>query len=91
MSKDIQVNPNIWWRGRTITISPDKPPVDTRQLDGFLYWNGAPKCFLKGEGGWYKLTKEGTLLYVVRTLYLLSFREWLEIAMNDNFTANIKT
>ena len=90
MPKGSELNTNIWWRDRAITINPDEPPVDTRQLDGFLFWNGAPKCFVKAQGGWYKMVKGPTLLYVVRTLYLLSMREWLEIAQDENFTANIK-
>lgn len=81
----------IIWRGSfNHKVNPDKPPKDTRELDSFLFFNDAAKCFLKGQGGWYKLTRDNKLLYVCRTLYLLSLKEWLEIAKNENFIANIK-
>ena len=85
------LNNTIWWRGRATIINPKKPPADTRQLDGYLFWNAAPKCFVKGQGGWYKMVEGPKLLYVVRTLYLLSLEEWLEIALDDDFAPNIKT
>ena len=75
------------WRHK---INLTKAPISTRELDGFLWANNAAKCFMKGQGGWYKLTREGTLLYVCRTLYLLSFQEWYDIAVDDNFIANMK-
>lgn len=84
------INTRIPWRGKYVKVNPDNPPKDTRQLRGFLLWNNARDCFMKGEGGWYKLTKDGQILFVSRTLYLLSLREWLEIALNDNFIANTK-
>lgn len=71
-------------------VNPKKPPKETRELDSFLFFNDAAKCFMKGQGGWYKFTREGSLLFVVRALYLLSLEEWLKIALDDNFTANIK-
>ena len=80
----------IWWRDRYINVKPDTPPRDTRQLDSFLYYNDAAKCFMKGEGGWYKISRQGSVLFVVRALYLLSLKEWLEIAQDDNFIANVK-
>lgn len=80
----------IWWRDGWCNVKPDKSPIDTRQLDSFLIYNHAAKCFMKGQGGWYKITKENSLLYVCRALYLLSFKDWLEIAKNDYFIANIK-
>ena len=85
------IETKIPWRGRYVTIKPDRPPKDTRQLRGFLLWNGARDCFMKGEGGWYRIGLDGDILFVVRALYLLSLKEWLEIATNDNFINNIKT
>ena len=78
------------WRGKLVNIDINKPPRDTRQLRGFLLWNNARDCFAKMQGGWYRLSKDGQILFVCRTLYLLSLKEWLEIALNDNFIANIK-
>ncbi len=80
----------IWWRDRYTNVKPDTPPRDTRQLDSFLVYNDAAKCFMKGEGGWYKISRQGSILYVVRALYLLSLSEWLEVAKDDNFTANMR-
>jgi hypothetical protein len=80
----------IWWRGRYHNVKPDQPPKDTRQLDSFLVYNDAAKCFVKIEGGWYKLTRDGRLLFVSRVLYLLSLAEWLLIAKDDNFIANTR-
>jgi len=78
----------IWHRNMRRHVDPSKPPSDTRMLDGFLFWNNAAKCFVRAQGGWYKITRDCKLLYVTRTLYLLSLKEWLEIAKNDNFIAN---
>ena len=80
----------IPWRGKLVTVNEKKPPKDTRQLRGFLLWNKARDCFMKGEGGWYRIGIDGQILFVSRTLYLLSLEEWLEIALNDNFIANNK-
>ena len=79
----------IVWRDKIVTVDPNKPPQDERQLLGFLAYNNAPKCFVKTGNAWRKITREGSMLYVSRTLYLLSLKEWLEIALNDNFTGNI--
>ena len=78
----------IWWRDRYIKINPDKSPADERQLISFLRYNNAPVCFIKTGNAWRKITKQGSMLYVSRTLYLLTFKEWLKIALDDNFTAN---
>lgn len=78
------------YRGKLVRVDPDKAPIDTRQLRGFLLWNGARDCFMKGEGGWYRIGIDGQILFVSRTLYLLSLKEWLNIALKDNFIANTK-
>jgi len=71
-------------------VNPKEPPSDARQLDSFLSYNSANKCFLKGVSGWYKLSEAGGLQFVSRTLYLLSLEEWLAIANNDKFISNTK-
>lgn len=86
----LTIETTIPYRGRRVKVNPQNPPKDTRQLRGFLLWNGANDCFMKGEGGWYKICKDGTIKYVVRALYLLSLAEFLEIAKDDNFIANMK-
>lgn len=80
----------IYHRNRFINVDPEKPPTDERQLLSFLSYNDAPRCFVKSDNYWRKVTKTGGLLLVSRTLYLLSLKEWLEIALNDNFIANTK-
>jgi len=80
----------IWHRDAFKKVNPKKPPTDTRMLDSFLIYNNASKCFMKGQGGWYKISRQESILYVCRTLYLLSLKEWLKIALDDNFTENIK-
>lgn len=78
----------IWWRDKYINVDPNNPPKDERQLISFLRYNDAPACFVKTGNSWRKVTKQGSLLNVSRTLYLLPLKEWLEIALNDNFIAN---
>lgn len=80
----------IWVRDKYRKVDPDKPPKESRELDSFLFYNDAAKCFMKGQGGWYKISREGSILFVVRALYLLPLKEWCEIAKNDNFIANIQ-
>ena len=79
----------IWWRDKYRKVDPEKAPVETRQLDSFLVYNGACKCFFKGQGGWYKINKEGQFQYVTRTLYLLSLKDWLKIAKDDYYIPNL--
>lgn len=75
----------IWWRDKFINVNPDKAPADERQLISFLRYNNAPACFVKTGNAWRKVTKDGQLIEVSRTLYLLSFKEWLRIALDDCF------
>lgn len=82
------IETEIPWRGKIKNVKIEKPPADTRQLRGFLLWNKARDCFMKGEGGWYKLGTDGSIKFVSKTLYLLSLKEWLEIALNDDFIEN---
>jgi hypothetical protein len=70
-------------------IDPDKAPLTLRELDGFLAANTTAKCFLKSIDGWYKL-QGGKILFVNRTLYTMSFKDWLEVAKNNNFTPNTR-
>ena len=84
----MNITTKIPWRGKLVKVNPDNPPKDTRQLRGFLLWNNVADCFMKGEGGWYKICKDGSVKFVSRTLYLTSLKEFLEIANNDNFIAN---
>lgn len=81
----------VYYRGTTHhKINPELPPKDVRELDSFTYTNAGCKPFVKGQCGWYKVSRQGSLLFVSRTLYLLSLREWLEIAVNDLFIGNLK-
>lgn len=86
--KDIETE--IPWRGRKVKVNPSLAPKDTRQLRGFLLWNGARDCFMRGEGGWYRLGTDGSIKFVTRTLYLMSLKEFLEIALDDNFIPNTR-
>lgn len=80
----------IYWRN-TVNhkVDPEKPPKDIRELDSFLVANNAPKCIVRAEGGWYKISKNG-LEFIGRTLYLFPLKEFLDIALNDKFVANTK-
>jgi hypothetical protein len=82
------VNTKIWWRDKFINVNPDKAPVNERQLILFLRYNNAPACFVKTGNAWRKVTKKGSLQYVTRALYLLSFKDWLRIALDDCFIEN---
>lgn len=84
------IETKIPWRGKLVKVNSDVAPKDTRQLRGFLLWNGARDCFMKGEGGWYRIGIDGQILFVSRTLYKLSLKEWLTIALDDDFIANNK-
>lgn len=82
------VHTRIWWRDHFINVNPNKAPADERQLISFLRYNNAPACFVRTGNAWRKITKEGTLIYVTRALYLLSFKDWLRIANDDCFIEN---
>lgn len=83
--KNNKLNTRIWWRNKFINVNTNKAPTDERQLISFLRYNNAPACFVKTGNAWRKVTKEGQLIEVSRTLYLLSFKEWLKIALDDSF------
>jgi len=80
---------SIILNGRKHNVKPDEPPLNSKELNSFCYHNDAPVCFFKSDGGWYKVI-DNNAMYVIRTLYLLTLREWLEIALNDNFVCNIR-
>ena len=72
-----------------VNVDPERAPKSSRELRSFLAYNNAPTCFFKDAGAWYKITKDCKALYVSRTLYLLSFEQWLNIALNENFIATM--
>lgn len=80
----------IYYRESRRKIDPETLPREVRLLDAFLVANNCPKCFVKLQGGYYKLTRKNTMLYVCRTLQDYSLREWLEIAKNERYIGNIK-
>ena len=79
----------IWHRNGYRKVDPNEPPIDSRMLDMFLDYNNAAKCFVKTNNYWFKITKDGRMLRVVRALYLLPLKEWLKIAKDDNFIPNM--
>jgi len=83
------IQTKIWHRGRFKQVDPLKPPTDSKMLDMFLEYNGAPKCFLKTNGYWFKLARDGRLLKVSRVLYTLPMKNWLEIAKDEHFIPEI--
>jgi predicted RNA-binding Zn-ribbon protein involved in translation (DUF1610 family) len=79
----LPIENKIWYKNSYINIDVDKAPTTEAQLISFLKSNNAPICFVKTGKSWKKVTKEGKLEFVSRTLYLLSFREWLNIALKN--------
>jgi len=79
----------IIYRGSYHNVNSSLPPKDSKELDSFLLFNKAPRCFLKTGGKWFKITKDGKLLAVCRTLKHLSLSEWLGIAKDTQFIPNI--
>lgn len=80
----------IFVRDKFRTVKPEHYPKEIRELDSFLVYNKSDKNIIKAQGGYYRVSRQGGLAFIVRALYLLSFKEWLEISLNDNFIANIK-
>lgn len=80
----------IFVRGAYRKVNPKRAPREVRELDSFLVYNSSSKNILRGQGGYYRLSRENSLLFVARNLSLLSFEEWLEVSLNDNFIANHK-
>lgn len=77
------IETKIWYKNSYININVAKSPTSEAQLISFLRSNNAPVCFVKTGKSWRKVNKDGTLEFVSRTLYLLSFREWLKIALKN--------
>jgi len=86
----MEIVTRIFYNDRFQEVDPDSAPSTARQLRSFLLYNNAPAHFVRDVGGWYKVTRNCEMLYVNRVLYTMSYKEWLEVALNDKFTANIK-
>lgn len=80
-----------WIRGKRKYLDLDKPPKEIRELDMATYHLASCKCFIRLQGGWYKVTRDGKALFVTRTLQDLTMREWVAIAKNDQFIPNLNT
>lgn len=79
----------IVYNGKFLNVNPLRSPKDSQQLDNFLRTNNGNRCFVRMHGNWFKVTREGKFIRVAKTLGHLTFQEWLEISIDDNFKANI--
>jgi len=82
MSKE-EIITKIWVNNNWKNVDPNKPPISSRELDSFLFYNNAPKCFMKTNGYWFKIKKDATLIKVGRVLYTLSLQDWLKISLKN--------
>lgn len=86
----------VWVRNGYRNIDHERPPRESRELDAFIFEIAGFKPFVKLNGkGWYKMhcnEQEHVtgMLFVTRTLASLSLGEWLNIALDNKFSGNIK-
>ena len=90
MKNIIKISMKILKSGKLISINPDTAPPTIKHLDAFLLHHNISRCFIKAQGGWYKLQEPNQMLFVNRVLYTMSYNEWLAVAKNNNFTSNIR-
>jgi hypothetical protein len=69
----------IWKAGRFTTVKPSDPVNTTKNVTSFCVSNGLRNCLFKSQGGWYKLQTDGTLVFIDRALYLISFENLYNI------------
>jgi hypothetical protein len=79
MSTEKIVDYNIYKQGRLTTVKPEDPVLTTKNITSFACSNGLRNCIFRSQGGWYKLGMDGILVFVCRTLYLISFEELYHI------------
>lgn len=73
------MNTNIWINGRFTDIDPKQAVKTTRNITSFCVSNNLRDCLFKSQGGWYKLERDGIMVFVTRTLYLISFEDLYSI------------
>ena len=87
LTKRVKVLHNDKYR----TFKLSSSPRCSKELNSVLRYFNAPLCFARLESRWYKLSKnrqdKTVTLYVAKALYLLTFQEWVDIALNESYTA----
>lgn len=63
----------------------NKRPRTFKELNMFLILKLAPTCFIKQNGNIYKLLPDTTFVFVCRNLDQLTFGEYLNLSLNNNF------
>ena len=76
---DVLIDYKIWKQGRFTVVKPYSPVETTRNVTAFCYANSLRDCLFKSQGGWYKLQTDGKLVFVERTLYLITFEQLYNI------------
>jgi len=70
----------IWYLRGWKNIKPDEPVNTMRAMYSFSIANCLPGGGLvKSQGGYYLIQKDGTMKFVTRTLYLLTFKELYDL------------
>jgi hypothetical protein len=65
----------IWVSGGWRNISPSETVNSTRRLQSFCVFNCLECNIFKSQGGYYKLSDQGRLEFVTRTLGTISFQD----------------
>jgi len=71
----LTVDYEIWRQGRFTTVKPTDVVKTTKNIQAFCCANSLRNCLFKSQGGWYKLQTDGKLVFVERTLYLITFEQ----------------
>lgn len=69
----------IWRNGNFGKVKGTQPVNTNRMVQSFAACNTLRNSLFKSQGGYYKLKLDGTLEFVCRALYLITFDDLAQI------------
>lgn len=75
------------WKGNNYGhIKPEEPVNTTKRLRSFCISNNLPDCIFKSQGGYYRITFTGKIIFVFRCLYSVSFEDVHRILATESIS-----
>lgn len=81
----------LWLNGSLRRLKPTDFVTNWRAVESFIVSNSLRHCLIKQQGGYYKIEKDGTLTFVIRTLYSITFEELYNKLKDYDTTRNTGT
>jgi hypothetical protein len=72
----------IWLNGSLRKLKPTDIVKTTRAVHSFASYNSLRDCLFKSQGGYYKLTLDGVLIFVCPSLNSITFEQLYNILID---------